>query len=78
MHDLPLLVFNHLFKFQDSVCNGCNNLTMLSGNISTIPIKTVKDVDYHCIIQNNNESKAINLLESSVIENRGYIEKILS
>ena len=51
---------------------------MLSGNISTIPIKTVKDVDYHCIIHNNNESKAINLLESSVIENRGYIEKILS
>ena len=25
--------FDHVFKFQDSVCNGCYNLTMLSVNI---------------------------------------------
>ena len=30
MYDLPLLLFNHGFKFQDSVCNDCHGLTMLS------------------------------------------------
>ena len=28
MHDLPLLVFNHGFKFQHSVCNGCHVLQL--------------------------------------------------
>ena len=44
--------FNHGFKFQDSVCNGCYELTMLSVNISDIVIITVKNVDYCCIIHN--------------------------
>ena len=42
--------FNHGFKFQDSVCNGCQDLTMLCPNISDITIITVKNVDYCCII----------------------------
>ena len=36
--------FNHGFKFQDSVCNGCHDLTMFSVNISDIAIITVKNV----------------------------------
>ena len=28
MYDLPLLVFNHGFKFQHSVCNGCHVLQL--------------------------------------------------
>ena len=41
---------NHGFKFQDSVCNGCHDVTMLCLNISDIAIITVKGVDYRCII----------------------------
>ena len=53
MYDLPLLFFfNHGFKFQDSICNGCHDLTMLSVNITNIAIITVKNVDYRCIIHN--------------------------
>ena len=44
--------FNHGFKFQDSVCNGCLDLTILCLNISDITIITVKNVEYHCIIYN--------------------------
>ena len=44
--------FNHGFKFQDSVCNGCHVLTMLSVNISNIAIITIENVDYYCIIHN--------------------------
>ena len=34
--------FNHRFESQDSVCNGCHDLTMLSVNISNIAIITIK------------------------------------
>ena len=37
--------FNHGFKFQDSVCNGCHDLTMLSVNVSHTAIVTIKNVD---------------------------------
>ena len=50
--------FNHGFKFQDSVHNGCHNLTS-AYNISGIAIITVKNVDYRCIIYNISKSEAI-------------------
>ena len=67
------LFFNHGLKFQDSVCNVCHDLTMLSVNISDIAIITVKNVDYYCIIFNIIRSKAINLLGKSVLEDSEYI-----
>ena len=65
--------FNRGFKFQDSICNGCHDLTMLCLKISDNNIITVKNVDYRCIIHNISKSEAINLLESAVLENCGYI-----
>ena len=65
--------FNHELKFQDSVCNGCHDLTMVSVNISDIAIITIKYVDYHCIFHNISKSEIINLFESSVLEDRGCI-----
>ena len=65
--------FNHGFKFQNSVCNGCHDLSMLCLNISDIAIITVKNVDYCCIMYSISKSEAINLLENSVLEDRGYI-----
>ena len=41
--------FNHGFKFQDFVCNGSHDLTMLSVHISATAIITVGNVDYRCI-----------------------------
>ena len=65
--------FNHRFNFQDYVCNGCHDLTMLSVNIRDIAIITVENVDYRCIIHNISKPEAINLLKNSVLEDRGYI-----
>ena len=59
--------FNHGFKVQDSVGNGCQVLVMLS----------VDCVDYCCIIHKISKSEAINLLENSILENCGCIYKIL-
>ena len=46
---------------------------MLSVNISDIVIITIKNVSYRCIIHNISKLEAINLLESSKLEDRGYI-----
>ena len=46
---------------------------MSSVNISDIAIITVKNVDYRCIIHKISKSEAIILLESSVLEDCGYI-----
>ena len=62
-------------NFKDSVCNGCHDFTMLSLIIRDIVIIPVKNVNYRCIIQNISKSEAINLLESSVLEDHGYIYK---
>ena len=51
--------FNHGFKFQDFVCNGCHDLTMLSLNISDIAIIAVKGVYYLCIMYGISKSEAI-------------------
>ena len=45
-------LFNHGFEIQDSVCNGCPDLTMLSVNISDIAIITIKNIDYLKILGN--------------------------
>ena len=66
-------IFNHGFEFQDSICNGCNNLSMLCLNISDIAIITVKEVDYCCIMYDISKSETMNLLENSVVVDRGYI-----
>ena len=65
--------FNHGFEFQDYVCNGCHDLTMLCLNIRDIAIITLKNADYRCIIHNISKSKAINLLENSVLKDHGYL-----
>ena len=51
--------FNHGFRFQDSVCNGCHDLTVLHLNISNIAITdiTVKKVNYCCVIHNIRKSE---------------------
>ena len=64
--------FNHGFTFQDSVCNGCLVLSMLSVNISDIAILAIRNVDYCFIVHDISKSKAINLLKNSVLENEGY------
>ena len=70
--------FNHLFNFQDYVCNSCHYLTMLSVNISDIASITIKNVDYRCIIHNIIRSEAINLLKILFSKIVGIYKKVLS
>ena len=60
--------FNHGFNFQDSECNGCNDLAMLCLNMSDINIITVKNFDYRCIIHDISKSEAMNLLKNPCLK----------
>ena len=57
---------NHGFKFQDSACNGCHDLRILSVNVRDVAIIAVKNVNYCCIIYSISKSEAI-------LKNCGYI-----
>ena len=46
---------------------------MLRLNINNIAIVTIKNVDYRCITHSISKSEAINLLNNSALEGRGYI-----
>ena len=72
MYNLSLFVhFNHGFKLQDFVSNGCHDLTILCLDLSDTAIITVKAVNYSII--HNIKSEAINLLKNSVLDDRGYM-----
>ena len=64
---LPLLVFKSWIQILHSVSNGCHI------NVSNIVIITIRNVDCPCIINNISKSKAINLIEKSLLENCEYI-----
>ena len=68
--------FNRGFKFQNSVCNGSHDLTMLCLSISNIVIITIKGVDYCCIIHNISKSEAIHLLEMIIGMYKMHIKEI--
>ena len=40
---------NNGFKFQNSICNGCQDLTMVCLNLRDITIITVKGVEYRVL-----------------------------
>ena len=46
---------------------------MLCVNISNIAVIDVKRSDYCCIIHDISKYEAINLLENSMLDDRGYI-----
>ena len=67
------MLFYNGSKLQNSVCNGCDDLTMLWFNITNFAVVTVKDVDYCCIIHDINKSQANNLLENSMVDDHWHI-----
>ena len=50
---------NRGIKFQNSICNGCQDFTMSCLDISDMDLITVKGVAYLCLIHNISKYKAI-------------------
>ena len=65
--------FNHGFKYQDSVCDGCHDLLMLCVNLRDISIVADAEVDYRCIIPDVRKSEAVHFLENFLLD-QGWIQ----
>ena len=63
--DICHYFFSYSFKFQPNVCNRCNDLLMISINLSDITILSIKGSDYCCIISLIRENEAINVLQNA-------------
>ena len=50
------------FNFQPHVCNGCDDLLMMSMKLSDIAVLNIKGADYCYIISRISKSEAINLI----------------
>ena len=66
------LFFNHQFKFQNSVFNGCHDLMMFCLKVSDITVINVKYVGYR-VIHDIRKSEANHVLENPVLDNHSYI-----
>ena len=64
---------NKGFKFQPNVCNRCNDLLMISMNLSDIAIFNIKSAGYQCVISGTSKSEAVNSMQN--IELTKKVEK---
>ena len=65
--------FDTGFKYQPYVCNACHDFNMTAQNLSDFFIVTVKNADYRCYIVGVNKNNAINLLNNSVLADKGVL-----
>ena len=55
---------NNEFKFQLNVFSSCNDLLVMSMNLSYISILNIKDSDYRCIIRGISKYEATRLMQN--------------
>ena len=73
MYGLSLLLLNHGFKFQDSVCNGCYNLTLLFLIKAMLLLALLKIIIIVLFFYGISKSEAIHLSKRFMLNDRGYI-----
>ena len=62
------------FKFQPDVCNGSDDVLLMSMNFSNTAILNIHGADYCCIISRISKSEATSLMENiDLTEKRGTL-----
>ena len=70
-------VCHYSFTFQPNVCftNRCDDLLMMSINLSNIAILKTKDSDYWCFISLISKTEAIKLLQNADLTEKSWTLK---
>ena len=55
------------------VCNKCHDILMTAYELNIIAILNVKGVDFTCILQDISKTKAANMLNNSVLDDKGVL-----
>ena len=58
-------ILNFSFKFEPNVCNWCQNLLMISMNLSDIATLNIKGSDYRLIISTISKNEATNVMQNA-------------
>ena len=61
------------YKDQPYVFNGCHDLSMVVYDLNDFMILKIKGVDYICYVFNMSKNDAINLLNNSMLYNKGVL-----
>ena len=61
------------FKFEPHVCHKCHDVLATAYELKNIAILNVKGVDCRCILWAISKNEAVNILNNSVLEDRGVL-----
>ena len=61
------------YNFEPHVCNKCHDVLMTAYELKNIVILNVKGVDYICVLWGIRQNEAINILNNSVLEDKGVL-----
>ena len=59
------------YKYEPHVFNGCHDLSVVVFDLNDFMILNIKGIDYRCYVFNMSKSDAINLLNNSLLDNKG-------
>ena len=65
--------FKDVFKYQPYVCNRCRDFNMTVMSLSDFFILNIKAVDYRVYVVGVDEKDAVNILNNSVLDNKGVL-----
>ena len=61
------------YEYEQYVCNGCHDLSMIVYDLNDFMILNIKGVDYRCFVFNMSKNVAIKLLNNSALDNKGTL-----
>ena len=61
------------YKFQPYLCNGCHAVSLMAYELKSIEILNAKVVNYRCILWSISRDEAVNMLNNSVLEDKGIL-----
>ena len=61
------------FKLEPHICNKCDYVLMTAYELKNIAIINIKGVDFRCILSVISRDEAVNMLNNSVLEDRGVL-----
>ena len=61
------------YKFESNVCNKCHDVLITAYELKNIAILNVKGVDYRCVLWGISKNEAMNMMNNSVLKDRGVL-----
>ena len=61
------------YEYEQHVCNGCHDLSMMVYDLDDFMILNIKGVYYRCFVFNMSKNDSIKLLKTSALDNRDIL-----